>query len=75
MTVHVLYDSAVFLNSNEYRRKTGGNPQLSVQQLIEEPELYILCLSSSSPSDQIAQIASTVSLNYGIQFGLALVLL
>lgn len=55
MTVHVLYDSAVFLSNDEYERKTGEN--LNIQEVVEEPELYILCLSSSSPSDQIASIS------------------
>lgn len=55
MTVHILYDPAVFLTSEEYKRKTGES--IDLQQLIEEPELYILCMSSSSPSDQIATIS------------------
>lgn len=55
MTIHVLYDSAVFLTTDEYKRKTGET--INVQAIIEEPELYILCLSSSSPSDQLATIS------------------
>lgn len=55
MTVHVLYESAVFLTEDEY--KTKFNESHHIQQLVEEPELYMLCLSSSSPSDQIATIS------------------
>jgi hypothetical protein len=67
ITVHVLYDSAVFLTSSEYRGKTGEDNQLSLQQLIEEPELYILCLSSSSPSDQVASISDRLDCLPGLQ--------
>ena len=57
MTVHVLYDSAVFLNNNEYTARTGEILPNHIQEIVEEPELYMLCLSSSSPSDQVATIA------------------
>lgn len=39
MTVHVLYDPAVFLNNSEYKDRTGDS--LDVQEIVEEPELYI----------------------------------
>lgn len=57
MTIHVLYDPAVFLNYDEYTRKSGDSIQINIQQCIEEPEIYILCLSGSSPTDQVATIA------------------
>lgn len=57
MTIHVLYDSAVFLNNEQYERKTGENLPNSIQAVVEEPELYILCLSSSSASEQVASIS------------------
>lgn len=57
MTVHVLYDSVVFLSQAEYESKTGTQISRSIQAIVEEPEIYMLCLSGSSPSDQAATIA------------------
>ena len=56
MTIHTLYDPAVFLQTVEYERFTGKNCAKSIQDVVEEPELYILCMSSSSLSDQLATI-------------------
>ena len=61
MTVHVLYDSAVFLSTEQYERKTGEKLRYDVQTIIEEPELYMLCLSSSSASDQVASISDRLA--------------
>ncbi len=57
MTIHVLYDPADFCSSAEYETKTGEKCFRSIQEITEEPEIYILCLSSSSPSDQLAAIS------------------
>ena len=43
--------SSTMMNIN----RTGDS--LNIQKIVEEPELYILCLSSSSPSDQVATIS------------------
>lgn len=55
LTIHVLYDPVVFCSSAEYELRSGE--QRSIQEIVEEPEIYILCLSSSSPSDQAATIS------------------
>ncbi len=50
MTVQVVYDLAVFLSC------LTGEVGKNLQQLVKKPELYIIALSSSSPSDQLAII-------------------
>ena len=57
MTIHTLYDPAVFLTKNEYENVTGKKCARSIQDVVEEPELYVLCMSSSSLSDQLTTIA------------------
>ena len=52
VTVQVLYDRAVFMSESDYDTE-AGRVVTNLQQLIEEPELYIVVLSSSSPSDQL----------------------
>ena len=47
MTVHVLFDPGVFKQFNDQNR-------------IEEPQLYMLCLSSSSSADQLATIPDRI---------------
>jgi len=47
-----LYDRAVFMSESDYDTE-AGRVVTNLQQLIEEPELYIVVLSSSSPSDQL----------------------
>lgn len=60
MTFHVLYDPTVFFTVDEYNAINTDNKIASIQQFIEEPEVYMLCLSSSSPSDQLATIADRI---------------
>jgi len=54
-----VYDLAVFMTESEYLA-TSEEAVSNLQQLIEEPELYIVALSSSSPSDQLAIIPDRV---------------
>jgi len=54
-----VYDLAVFMTESEYLA-TSGEAVSNLQQLIEEPELYIVALSSSSPTDQLAIIPDRV---------------
>jgi hypothetical protein len=67
MTIHVLYDSAVFCSAEEYNRKAGKQCSRRIQEIIEEPEIYIICLSSSSPSDQVATISDRLDCLSGLQ--------
>ena len=57
MTIHTLYDPAIFLNKKEYEAVSGKIYARSIQDIVEEPELYILCMSISSMSDQLATMA------------------
>ena len=57
MTIHTLYDPAVFMTIEEYESSTGMKCAKSIQDIIEQPELYVLCMSSSSLTDQLATIA------------------
>ena len=57
MTIHALYDPAVYLSTAQYERKSGRKCARSVQEIVEEPELYMLCMSSSSLSDQLSTIS------------------
>ena len=58
ITVHVLYDKAVFLTNEEYYSKSGK--RVNVQCHVEQPEMYMLVLGSSSVEDQAAVIPDRV---------------
>ena len=55
ITVHTLYDRAVHLDNNEYYAKTGE--QVNVQAEVEQPEVHVLVLGTSSIEDQASVIA------------------
>ncbi len=57
MTIHSLYDPAIYLSTAEYERNTGRKCTRTVQEIVEEPEFYMLSMSSSTLSDQLATIA------------------
>ncbi len=40
MTIHSLYDPAIYLSTAEYERNTGRKCTRTVQEIVEEPELY-----------------------------------
>ncbi len=40
MTIHSLYDPAVYLSTAESERNTGRKCTWTVQEIVEEPELY-----------------------------------
>ena len=50
----VIYDIAVFLTPEEYLQKSGK--QVNLQEIVEEPQVYMVAPSSSSPSDQLSLI-------------------
>ena len=54
LTVHTLYNPAVYMASTE-------NSIPTVQTMVEEPELYMISLNSSTIEDQAALIADRVS--------------
>ena len=53
--VWVIYDTAVFLTQEEYVEKYG-KPVNNLQEIIEDPLVYMIAPSGSSPSDQLALI-------------------
>ncbi len=55
VTVHTVYDAAVFLTNAEYKQLHGGI-EIDVQAEVEQPEIYLLSLGSSSVADQAALI-------------------
>ncbi len=59
ITVHVVYDTAVYLTNGEFREKTG-HPSINLQTLIEQPEIHMMAMGSSSIDDQAALIADRV---------------
>ena len=54
VTLHIVYDAAVFFTNKEYFNKTCK--RLNVQCEVEQPEIYRLDLGSSSVEDQAAVI-------------------
>ncbi|XP_062602067.1 uncharacterized protein LOC134263700, partial [Saccostrea cucullata] len=53
--VSCIYDPAVFLSNEEYRKKFPYKKQ-DVQSLVEKPHLYILGQSGSSDKDQLTYV-------------------
>ena len=61
VTVHALYDEAVYLSDREYQEKVGEAIHKGyVQHHIEEPYVYIMAASSSSKEDQASLIPDRV---------------
>lgn len=57
MTVHCLFDPAVFYTTEEYNATFEEKLPFNIEDYIEEPELYMFCMSSSSLADQLASIS------------------
>lgn len=57
--IHVIYDPAVFLTEDEYKSKRG-QPITNLQAVIEEPAIYMIAPSSSSPTDQLALVSDRI---------------
>ena len=74
--VWVIYDSAVFLTSQEYAQKCGKKVS-DLQETIEEPVVYMIAPSTSSPSDQLdligdhleclSELSQTIASSNGIE--------
>ena len=58
--VWVLYDPAVFYTQEEWKIQHRGQVQTYIQSLVEEPMIYMLAPSSSSPADQLALIGDRI---------------
>ena len=57
--VWVVYDPIVFLTDDEYKTQTGQFVS-NVQEVIEEPAIYMIAPSSSSPDEQLALVPDRV---------------
>ena len=60
ITVHTLYDSAVFLTDKEYHQRNPHNQSICLQSEIEQPQIYMLSLGGSSVEDQSALIGDRI---------------
>ena len=56
MTNHVTYDPVVFFTDGEYKVMSSQSLCRSIQELVEQTLLYMLCMSSSSLTDQLGAI-------------------
>ena len=58
--VWVVYDPAVFYTQDQWKIKHRGQVKTYIQSLVEEPMIYMLAPSSSSPADQLALIGDRI---------------
>ena len=58
VTIHTVYDTNIFYTNEEYHTRTGKST--NVQAEVEQPELYMLVVGSSSIQDQSAVIPDRV---------------
>ena len=61
VTVHVMYDPAVFYTNEEYSLRNKGSSITSVQSEVEQPQIYLLSAGSSSVEDQAALIGDRLN--------------
>ena len=59
ITVHILYDPAVFFTNSEYQQNT--QTAVDIQTEVEKPEIYMLVLGSSSIEDQAAVLPDRIN--------------
>ena len=60
VTVHVMFDSSVFLTDEEYNL-LHPDATLCVQSEVEQPEIHLVSLGSSSVEDQAALVGDRLS--------------
>lgn len=58
ITVHVVFDAAVFYTQSEWDR--NGGEKIDVQATIERPSLYMICAGSSTHEDQAALLQDRI---------------
>ena len=59
ITTHVVYDTASFLTSQEHQEQSGGS-YVDIQTMIEQPEIHMIAMGSSSIDDQVSLISDRV---------------
>ena len=60
VTVHTLYDPAVFFTDKEYQEMNNLQHAICIQSEVEQPEIYMLSLGSSSVEDEAALVGDRV---------------
>ena len=60
VTVHIMYDPVVFYTEEEYQQLNPGT-DVNIQAEVEQPEIHLLALGSSSVEDQAALIGDRLS--------------
>ena len=58
--VWVVYDPAVFYTQDQWRNMHTQQNKVHIQSLVEEPMIYMVAPSSSSPVDQLALVGDHV---------------
>ena len=58
--VWIVYDPAVFYTQAEWTRKQTRQSRANIQPLVEEPTIYMIAPSSSSPADQLALVGDRI---------------
>ena len=61
VTVYIMYDPVVFYTDEEYLQLNPGVIDVNVQAEVEQPEIHLLALCSSSVEDQTALIGDRLS--------------
>ena len=67
--IWVIYDPAMFLTAQEYAAKSGQSMQ-NLQEVIEQPVIYMIAPSSSSPADQLALVGDRLECLQDLSEGL-----
>ena len=60
VTIHTLYDRAMFFTDREYQEINHLQQAICIQSEIEQPEIYLLSLGSSSVEDEAALVGDRV---------------
>ena len=58
--VWVVYDPAMFYSQAEWQQQQTGQSGANIQSLVEEPVIYMIAPSSSSPADQLALVGDRI---------------
>ena len=60
ITVHTMYDEAVFFTDEEYKQLNNLHDTVCIQSLVEQPQIHLLSLGGSSVEDQATIIGDRI---------------
>ena len=60
VTIHALYEPAVYLSNDKFQRMMNPHERQSIQEIVEMPEIYIIAAPTGAQSDQLGLIADRV---------------